>query len=342
MTMMTTVVLALAAARGLAADNPNLSYVPAVPPPITRKAPAVVHVELTAREFKGTLAEGLTEPTEYQFWSFNGHVPGPVIRARVGDTLELVISNEATSSMDHNIDLHAVSGPGGGAKVTLVKPGQSKTVRFKLLNPGLFMYHCAAPPVTDHIANGMYGMILVEPEAGLPAVDHEYAVVQSEFYIKETREDEGLVHFDHEKALAETPTFVVFNGRVGGLQGPRQLTARVGETVRVYFVNAGPNLTSAWHIIGVIFDKLWALGGIGAEPLRNIQTTSVAPGGAAIAEFKVVVPGDYTVVDHSIFRLEKGAVGILHVDGAENTEIYPHVAPEPAADGAKPAAAKKK
>ncbi len=332
MTTLTALALTLAASRVPAAESPNLSYVPAMPPPVTRKVPAVVHVDLVAKEFKGLLAEGLTEPTEYMFWSFNGHVPGPVIRARVNDTLELRISNEASSSMDHNIDLHAVSGPGGGAKVTLVKPGQSKTVRFKLLNPGLYMYHCAAPPVTDHIANGMYGMILVEPEAGLPAVDHEYAVVQSEFYTKEEREEEGLVHFDHGKALAEDPTFVVFNGRVGGLQGERQLTAKVGETVRVYFVNAGPNLTSAWHIIGIIFDRLWAMGGVGAEPLRNIQTTSVAPGGAAIADFKVQVPGDYTVVDHSIFRLEKGAVGILHVEGAENTEIYPHVAPEKKAE----------
>jgi nitrite reductase (NO-forming) len=317
--------LAVLGGGPVAAEPAQLTFAPEVPPPITRRTPAVVTVHLTTDEVVGELAEGLGEPTRYLFWTFNGRVPGPFIRTRVGDTLELTITNPKTSGMDHNIDLHAVTGPGGGAKVTLVKPGETKTVRLKLLNPGLYIYHCAAPPVTDHIANGMYGLILVEPEGGLPKVDREFYVLQSEFYIKEDRETEGLVHYDREKALAEHPTFVVFNGRVGSLTGPRALKAKVGETIRIYFGNAGPNLISSWHVIGEIFDRLWVQGGIGAEPIRNIQTTLVPAGGSVIAEFKVEVPGDYTLVDHSIFRLEKGAVGVLTVEGPANPEIFPRV-----------------
>jgi nitrite reductase (NO-forming) len=303
-------------------EDAVLTYAPAVPPPIKRKAPAVVRVRLQALEQEGTLMAGFDEGTEYPFWTFNGHVPGPFIRVREGDTLELTLSNPKESTMAHNIDLHAVTGPGGGAKVTLAKPGEEKTARFKLLYPGLYVYHCAAPPVTEHIANGMYGLILVEPQKGLPPADREFYVMQSEFYTKEEFGAEGHVRFDPDKAAAEKPTYIVFNGKVGGLQEANALQAKTGERVRVYFGDAGPNLTSSWHVIGAIFDSVYAEGSLASPPLRGVQTTLVPAGGAAAADILLKVPGDYSLVDHSIFRIEKGAIGTLHAEGPQAPDVY--------------------
>lgn len=299
-----------------------LTYAPQTPPAIARRAPAVVKVELETIEKEGILMEGFDEGTKYRFWTFNGHVPGPFIRVREGDTLDLTISNPVESTMAHNIDLHAVTGPGGGAKITLAKPGEKKTAQFKILNPGLYVYHCAAPPVTEHIANGMYGLILVEPKKGLPPVDREFYVMQSEFYTKGEFGAEGLQSFDAAAASAEKPTYIVFNGKVGGLQEKNALQAKTGDRVRMYFGNAGPNLVASWHIIGVIFDSLYNQGSLASAPLKSVQTTLVPSGGASVAEFQLQVPGDYTLVDHSIFRIEKGAVGTLHVEGPENPEVY--------------------
>jgi nitrite reductase (NO-forming) len=308
--------------KGLPVEDAVLTAAPQVPPPIARKTPALVRVKLVTQEVEGTLMESIDEPTKYVFWTFNGTAPGPFIRVREGDTLELSLTNKSSMDMTHNIDLHAVTGPGGGAAVTLAKPGETKTARFKMLAPGLFVYHCAAPPVTEHIANGMYGLILVEPKEGLPKVDREFYVLQSEFYTKEERGTEGLVHFDADKAAAEQPTYVVFNGKVGSLMEGGALQAKVGETVRVYFGNSGPNKTSSFHIIGTIFDRVWREGAIGAPPARNVQTTVVPPGGSTIVDLTLRVPGNFTLVDHAIFRLEKGAAGILHADGPENPEIF--------------------
>jgi nitrite reductase (NO-forming) len=318
--------LAASWAAAEAVEKAQLTYAPEVPAPIARKTPAVVRVELVTKEVDGTLMEGMEAPTQYHFWTFNGHVPGPFIRARQGDTLEIVLTNPAGNSMSHNIDLHAVTGPGGGAAVTLTAPGETKTARFKLLNPGFYVYHCAAPPVTDHIANGMYGVILVEPEKGLPKVDKEYYVMQSEFYTKQEYGFEGMTTYDGDKAEAENPTYIVFNGQVGSLTEDKALKAKVGDTVRIYFGNIGPNKISSFHVIGTIFDRVYDGGGLGENaPSRNIQTTLVPAGGATVVEIKVKVPGDYTLVDHAIFRLQKGAVGLLHVDGKEAPEIYKEV-----------------
>ena len=317
--------LALSAVEGRAetVEKAVLTTAPNVPPPIARKTPAVVRVDLETKEVVGTLAEGLAEPTRYTFWTFNGTVPGPFIRVREGDTLELALTNPESNTMAHNIDLHAVTGPGGGAAVTLAKPGETKTARFKMLNPGLYAYHCAAPPVTDHIANGMYGLILVEPAAGLEKVDKEYYVMQSEFYTKQEYGYEGLTTFDGDKAADEKPTYVVFNGRVGALTEDNALKADAGDRVRFYFGNIGPNKVSSFHIIGTIFDKVYKEGGLGAnEAGRNIQTTLVPAGGAAVIDLSVPVPGNYALVDHSIFRMQKGAVGILAVKGKEVPAVY--------------------
>lgn len=296
-------------------------FAPNVPPPIDRKEPAVLVVRMETREEVGVLAPGIQEDTKYTFWTFDGQVPGPFLRARVGDVLELHLKNNSTSTMPHNIDLHAATGTGGGASLTTVAPGQEKVVRLGLLNPGLFIYHCAVPPVPAHMANGMYGLILVEPEGGLPRVDREFYVMQSEFYTREPFGYEGLTHLDLQKGMDEQPTYIVFNGRVGSLMNENALEAKAGETVRIFFGVGGPNKASNFHVIGEIFDRVWPEGSTG-QPMENVQTTLVPPGGATVVEFRLDVPGIYTLVDHAIFRLAKGAVGQLKVTGAENPLIY--------------------
>ena len=297
----------------------QLTTLPQVPPPITRTTPARIIVNLEAKEFVGVLDDGV----KYKFWSFNGTIPGPMIRVRVGDTVELHLKNHKTNQFPHNIDLHAVNGPGGGAGANLAAPGNEGAFSFKALTPGLFMYHCASPVpnIPAHIANGMYGMILVEPQNGLPKVDQEYAVVQSEFFTMPT-DKEGVFQLSMEKGLAEHPDHVVFNGKVGALTGEGELTAKVGETIRLYFGNIGPNSASSFHIIGEIFDKVYVEGALEGTTNHNVQTTFVPSAGSVILEFKVDVPGDYLLVDHSIFRVAKGALGILSVKGAPNPAVF--------------------
>ena len=297
----------------------TLTTPPQVPPPMTRTTPTRVIVNLEAKEYVGSLADGV----QYHFWGFNGTVPGPMIRVRVGDTIELHLTNPKTNKFPHNIDLHAVNGPGGGAGANLAAPGAKNAVTFKALRPGLYMYHCASPVpnIPAHIANGMYGMILVDPEKPLPNVDHEFAVVQSEFFTEATHK-EGLYKLSMEKGLAEQPDHVVFNGKVGALTGEGELVAKVGETVRLYFGNIGPNSISSFHIIGEVFDKVYVDGAIGGLENKNVQTTLVPSAGSVILEFKIDVPGSYLLVDHSIFRVAKGALGILTATGDDHPNIF--------------------
>ena len=290
---------------------------PMVPAPIGDRAAKKVVVHLEATEEEGVLADGVT----YKFWTFNSTVPGTFIRIRVGDEVELHLKNASNSVMPHNIDLHAVNGPGGGAEATNVAPGKEAIFNFKALNPGLFVYHCAAAPVPLHIANGMYGLILVEPESGLPKVDREYYIMQGEFYTKGKTDEKGLQEFDQDKGLDEKPTYVVFNGKKNALMGPDALEAKVGETVRFFVGNGGPNLVSSFHVIGEIFDRVYVEGGTTIN--KNIQTTVIPAGGAAMVEFKVEEPGNYILVDHSIFRaFNKGAIGTLKVTGEKNPKVY--------------------
>lgn len=263
----------------------------------------------------------MTDGVRYMYWTFGGSVPGSFIRTRVGDEVEFTLSNHPDNKLPHNIDLHAVTGPGGGATSSLVAPGHSKTFNFKCINPGLYVYHCATAPVGMHIANGMYGLILVEPEGGLPPVDREYYVMQGDFYTKGKYGEQGMQPFDMNKAVDEHADYVVFNGKVGALTGDGSLTAKVGETVRIFMGNGGPNLVSSFHVIGEIFDKVHIEGGDLIN--ENVQTTLVPAGGAAIVEFKVDVPGTFILVDHSIFRaFNKGALGMLKVEGKENAKVY--------------------
>ncbi|HMY46622.1 MAG TPA: copper-containing nitrite reductase, partial [Leptospiraceae bacterium] len=295
-----------------------LTTAPNVPPPIQRSTAAHVIVNLETREVTGTLSDGV----QYTFWTFGGTVPGPMIRVREGDDVEFHLSNHPTSKMPHNIDLHAVTGPGGGAASSFTAPGHSSQFSFKAMNPGLYVYHCATAPVGMHIANGMYGLILVEPSGGLPSVDKEFYIMQSEFYTKGKFGEGGLQAFDMDKAVHEQPEYVVFNGSVGAIAGDKALKAKVGDRVRIYIGNGGPNLISSFHVIGEIFDKVYQEGGVKVSQ-EQVQTTLVPAGGSAMTEFRVDVPGTFILVDHSIFRtFNKGSLGMLKVEGPEDKNIY--------------------
>ncbi len=295
-----------------------LTDAPHVPPPLTRDHPTKVKIELECVELVKRLADGV----DYTFWTFGGSVPGKFMRIRQNDEVEFHLMNHPDSKMPHNIDLHAVTGPGGGAAASFTTPGHVSVFSFKALNPGLFVYHCATAPVGMHIANGMYGLILVEPIGGLPKVDKEFYVMQSEFYTEGAYGEGGLQAFSMEKALAENPDYVVFNGSVGAMAGDNAVDAKVGETVRLFVGNGGPNLISSFHAIGEIFDTVYGEGGIRPNQ-HQVQTTLVPAGGAAIVEFGLEVPGNITLVDHSIFRaFNKGAIATIQVTGEENLLTY--------------------
>jgi len=288
-----------------------------VPPPITRTTPTIVVLTLETKEVVAKLDDGQT----YSYWTFDGTVPGPMLRVRVGDTVELHLKNAPGDLMQHSIDLHAVNGPGGGSGATAVSPGKEATLTFKALNAGLYVYHCATAPIPMHIINGMFGMILVEPVGGLPKVDREYYVMQSELYTTTPFGAPGQHDFSNDKMLAEAPDYVLFNGRVGALTGAGALKAKVGEKIRIYF-GVGGFVDSNFHIIGEIYDRVYPEGALG-QPLENVQTTLVPAGGATAVEFTVQVPGRYLLVDHALPRaLNKGAAGYLEVEGAPDPSVF--------------------
>ncbi len=296
----------------------ELTSPPFVPPAIKRDHPSKVIVKLEVIEKVMRMTDGV----DYMFWTFGGTVPGKFIRVREGDVVDFELMNHPTSKMPHNIDLHAVTGPGGGAAASFTAPGHSTTFSFRVLNPGLYVYHCAVAPVGMHVANGMYGLILVEPKDGLPKVDHEYYVMQGDFYTKGRYGEQGLQPFSMEKAIDEKPDYVLFNGSVGAIAGDKALTAKKGETVRIFFGNGGPNLTSSFHTIGEIFDKVYPEGGT-ALVNKNVQTTLVPAGGSVIVDFKCEVPGSLILVDHALTRaFNKGALGMIKVEGESDELIY--------------------
>jgi len=295
----------------------DLTHAPFVPVArdIARPEKVIVNIEVVEKAMK--LADGVT----YTFWTFGGTVPGPFVRVNEGDEVELHLSNNPNNKMPHNIDLHAVNGPGGGAEATLTVPGHTSIFRFRALNPGLYVYHCATAPVGMHIANGMYGMIQVIPRGGLPKVDKEFYLMQGEFYTKGKYGATGLQPFDMDKAIKEQPEYVVFNGAVGAAAGSNALQARVGDRVRIYIGNGGPNLVSSFHVIGQIFDKVYEEAGSQAH--QNVQTTLIPAGGAAIVEFTCKEPGTFNIVDHSIFRaFNQGALAQLVVTGPQDKIVY--------------------
>ncbi|MBB6682205.1 nitrite reductase, copper-containing [Aequorivita sp. 609] len=295
----------------------ELTDPPFVPTPVGKRKAKKLIVDLEIQEREGEMVNGV----KYVYWTFGGTVPGSFIRTRVGDEIEFKLKNHPDNKLPHNIDLHAVNGPGGGAESSFVAPGHEKIFSFKTLNPGLYVYHCATAPVGMHIANGMYGLILVEPEGGLEPVDREYYIMQGDFYTEGKYGERGLQAFDMQKAIDEKADYVVFNGHVGAMTGDNALTAKVGETIRLFVGNGGPNLVSSFHVIGEIFDRVHVEGGDLIND--NVQTTLIPAGGAAIVEFKVDVPGSFILVDHSIFRaFNKGALAVLNVEGEENEKVF--------------------
>lgn len=295
----------------------ELTAPPLVPKPVGNREATKLIVNMEIIEKEGTMADGV----KYMYWTFGGSVPGSFIRTRVGDEVEFHLKNHPDNKLPHNIDLHAVTGPGGGAASSFVAPGHEVVFSFKVINQGLYVYHCATAPVGMHIANGMYGLILVEPAGGLPKVDKEYYIMQGDFYTKGANGEKGLQAFDMAKAVKEQPDYVVFNGKVGALTGDNAITAKVGETVRLFIGNGGPNLVSSFHIIGEIFDNVSIEGGTLIN--HDVQTTLIPAGGSTIVDFKCEVPGTFIIVDHSIFRtFNKGSLGMLKVTGEENKSIY--------------------
>ncbi|MCX6148826.1 MAG: copper-containing nitrite reductase [Candidatus Kapabacteria bacterium] len=302
---------------GVKFTQAELTHPPFVPQALGNRKPSNIRVDLEIIEKEGPIANGVS----YTFWTFGGTVPGSFIRVKEGDFVEFHLKNNPNNKLPHNIDLHAVTGQGGGAASSLTAPGHESVFSFRVINPGLYVYHCATAPVGMHIANGMYGLILVEPKVPMPKVDKEYYVMQGDFYTAGANGDQGLQPFDMSKAIKEQPDYVVFNGATGAITGDKSLTAKVGEKVRIYIGNGGPNLVSSFHVIGEIFDNVYIEGGSLIN--HNVQTTLVPAGGSAIVDFKVDVPGTFIIVDHSIFRaFNKGAIGMLKVTGPENKDLY--------------------
>lgn len=287
-----------------------------VPTPTSHRAPQKVRFHLEAKEGVALLADG----TSYLYWTFNGTVPGPMLRARVGDTVELTVSNHSTSTHDHSIDLHAVTGPGGGGGASRVGPGISKTIAFKVAHPGVFVYHCATANVPTHIANGMYGLIVIDPKEGWSPVDREFYVMQGEIYTEGGVGEKGFQNFSPRKMMDEHPEYFVLNGRVKGLTGSRALQARQGETIRIFFGNGGISRISSFHVIGEIFDRVYPEAALN-QVFTSVQTTLVPAGGATVVELTLENSGDYVLLDHAITRIDRGAYGILHVEGTPVPEL---------------------
>jgi nitrite reductase (NO-forming) len=309
---------AAAAIAPAAADAVVISQDPnAVPRPLGARAPQLVKYAIETVELDGKLDDGTT----FTYWTFARKVPGPMLRVKEGDTVELKLTNNPNSTAVHSIDLHAVTGGAGGGADTQVAPGETKTITFKALHPGLYVYHCATPSVAHHISAGMYGLILVEPKAGLPKVDKEFYVMQGDLYTNHAFGTKGHHEYDPQRASDELPTYYPFNGSVGALGKEHKMTARVGETVRVYFGVGGPNKVSSLHLIGEIFDKVYSEGATNA-PKDNVQTTLVPAGGATMVQFKVDYPGKYMLVDHSLSRAGKGLAGVLEVTGKADDSVY--------------------
>ena len=289
-----------------------------LPPPITRSKPTTVTVDLFAEEVITEI-----EPGEKAWvWTFNGTVPGPMIRVMEGDTVVINLTNNLHNEEPHNIDLHASMGPGGGADVTNVEPGETRTFSFKAMRQGAYIYHCAAEGMPwEHVAYGMYGLIMVEPKGGLEKVDKEFYIGQSDWYHDALSDGAhgiptDVYVLDEDEALAEHPSLFSFNGHKKALSDPdlfgETIRAEQDDTVRFFFVTGGPNIGSNWHIIGTIFDKVYK--GHVKDATRNEETVYVAPGSAAVFELSTPVPGQFLIVDHALFRVPKGAGGFMHVD----------------------------
>lgn len=294
-----------------------------LPSPIDYKTPRTVEVELVAKIVTSEILPGVT----HKFMTFNGQIPAPMIRVRVGDTLKIRVTNPADGDQTHSVDLHTVIGTGGGAAYTEVNPGESKTFTFKATYPGAFAYHCGVAAMDEHISRGMFGMIVVEPEGGLPKVDREFYLGQHELYTKQPFGAQGETTFDGRAMVREDPNYVMFNGAVAPFVAARfgTMKANVGETVRVFLVTGGPNKTSSFHPVGNVWSRAWPQGGLANDPLEWIQTWPSNPGSTFVGEMNLPVPGLATLVDHSLSRVtSKGLAAQIEAIGPENKEILDH------------------
>jgi len=297
-----------------------------IPDPIDRDEPAEVDVTLRPEEVTAEIEDGV----EFDYMTYNGQVPGPMVRVRQGDTVNLTFESPEENVLPHNVDFHAVHGPGGGAEATMTAPGETSYLRFQATYPGAYIYHCAVPNLDMHIFAGMFGMILVEPPEGLPEVDHEIYLGQHEIYTDKAAGEEGKHSFDLNAMANEDPTYVVMNGKkfafTPDVLGPAA-TVDTGDTARVYFVTGGPNLTSSFHPIGNVWKELWAEGAIASDPEEYVQTKPVAPGSCAVATMEFPVPGNFKMVDHALSRVaRRGCMAIVQAQGEERPEIFD---PEP-------------
>jgi nitrite reductase (NO-forming) len=294
-----------------------------VAPSFGFRAPATVRVDLETLEVVGVLADGTT----FNYFTFNGQVPGPFIRVKQGDTVELYLKNDPTSLFVHSVAISAITGPGAGSIYNQTAPGGESKVVFKALTAGLYVYYCATPSIPHHISSGMYGLIYVEPPSGSMMMGREFYIMQGEIYTDQPAGTHGHVNYDFNAAASERPTYYVFNGAVGGLTTEENaLYARVGETIRIYFGVGGPNYGSSFHIVGESFDNVTVGSGgnmtMGSSQPAGISTVYVPVGGAAIVEFTVEVPGRYQIIDHSYSRVENGLLAYLYVEGEEQPDIY--------------------
>lgn len=292
-----------------------------IPDPISRRKPKTHEVTLESKEVIAEIEDGV----EFKYLTYNGQVPGPMIRVRRGDTVILTHTNHSDNTMIHNVDFHAAYGPGGGAEATLCPPGETTKMKFKATYPGAFIYHCAVPRLDYHISSGMFGMIMVEPEEGLPDVDHEFYFGQHEVYTNKAAGEKGLHGFDKQAMIDEKPNYVLLNGESQAITDNRYgaLNVKKDETARVYLVTGGPNVTSNFHPIGNVWSKAWREGAIASEPERFVQTCHVAPGSCGIFEMEFPVPGPVKLVDHALSRVaHKGMLGIINVEGSKQPDIF--------------------
>ena len=280
--------------------TPPVASKPEMLPPLA--SGNVVHVDLVLLDRDVEIKPDM----EYRAWTFNGTVPGPVIHARAGDTIDVTLTNKAM--MGHSIDFHAALAPPDVAYQT-VQPGKTLHFSWVAEYPGVFMYHCGTPPVLAHISNGMYGAIIIDPKDGWGPDAQSFVLVQSEFYPSPYPSSKDEYYGDLTKMRSAMADVVTFNGRVFRYRDA-PLAIKVGVPVRVFVVNAGPSHFSAFHVVGTILDRM-LVDGNPANVLSGIQTASIPPGGGAVVDFMVRQAGTYPVVTHAFGDADAGAFGLF-------------------------------
>ena len=295
-------------ANAQALAEAHKAYDATLPPAISG---SVAKVQMTLKNMTVEIAPAV----KYNTWAFDGHgAPGPVIHVREGQTVEMTLTNGG--AIPHSIDFHAARiAPDVAFKD--VMPGESITFRFKANDAGVFMYHCGTKPVLAHIANGMYGAIIVEPKEGLPKVDNEYVLVGSEWYLNGDGIKEAA-SLDMSKARARMAAWVTFNGYANQYV-THPLTAGPGETTRFWVVAAGPTNNVNFHVVGTIFDRAWVNSDLVSPPQRGVQTVVVPAGGGAVFDVKIDEPGLYPFVSHAFADVDLGQVGLLKVGNPKGT-----------------------